>query len=231
MARGPVDSASGRPIIVIGAGGHARVLIDILRSQGRRILFATDNDAALSGSSVADVGVEGADERALEYRPDAVALVNAVGSVSRPTGRRRVFEQFLERGYRFDRVIHPTAILASSVELGEGVQVMAGAVIQPSVKIGANVLVNTQACIDHDCVIEAHVHISPGVTLSGGVHVHDTAHVGAGATVIQQIDIGSEAVVGAGAVVVRDVAAGTTVVGVPARMIRNDAPSSGRTSS
>lgn len=215
------DATADVPVILIGAGGHAGVLIEVLRQQGRHILFATDDDEGLHGSKVSGVQIEGPDARVLEVPPDSVRLINAVGSVTAPTRRRRVFEQFVERGYRFEQVIHPTAVLASSVELGEGAQVMAGAVIQPSAIIGPNVLVNTRACVDHDCVIEAHVHVAPGVTLSGGVHVHDTVHIGTGATVIQNIDIGREAVVGAGAVVVGDVSAGATVVGVPARRIRN----------
>jgi len=233
VSRHSVDGAAtaDAPVILIGAGGHARVLIEALRLQGRHILFATDDDEGLLGTSVSGVRIEGPDGRVLEVPPDSVGLVNAVGSVTAPIDRRRVFEQFVERGYRFEQIIHPTAVLASSVELGEGVQVMAGAVIQPSVIIGPNVLINTRACIDHDCVIEAHVHVAPGVTLSGGVHVHDTVHIGTGATVIQGIDIGREAVVGAGAVVVRDVAAGATVLGVPARRIRNDAADPGRATS
>jgi len=225
------DKTADVPVILIGAGGHAGVLIEALRLLGRNILFATDDDEGLHGNSVSGVRIAGSDGRVLEVPPDSVGLINAVGSVTAPTARRQVFEQFVERGYRFEQVIHPTAILASSVELGEGVQVMAGAVIQASTSIGPNVLINTLACVDHDCIIEAHVHVAPGVTLSGGVHVHDTVHIGTGATVIQSIDIGRQAVVGAGAVVVRDVAAGATVLGVPARRIRNDAPDTGRATS
>lgn len=216
------------PLILVGGGGHAGVLIEALRLQGRHILFATDNDEVLHGTKVSDIRIEGPDERVFDISADSVGLINAVGSVSTPIGRRRVFEQFVERGYRFERVIHPTAVVASSAELGEGVQVMAGAVIQPSAIIGPNVIINTRACVDHDCIIEAHVHVAPGVTLSGGVHVHDTVHIGAGATVIQRVDIGREAVVGAGAAVVRDIPAGTTVVGVPARPTSEDASRLGR---
>lgn len=225
------DATADVPVILIGAGGHAGVLIEALRLQGRHILFATDDDEALHGSKVSGVRIEGPDDRVLEFPPDSVALINAVGSVAAPIDRRRVFEGFVERRYRFEQVIHPTAVIASSVKLGEGVQVMAGAVIQPSTIIGPNVLINTRACVDHDCRIEAHVHVAPGVTLSGGVHVHDTVHIGTGATVIQGIDVGREAVVGAGAAVVRDVAAGATVLGVPARRIRNDAAGPGGTTS
>lgn len=222
------DATSDLPLILIGSGGHAGVLIEALRLRGRSILFATDGDEELHGNEVSGVRIEGTDERVLEVPPDSVGLINAVGSVTAPTGRRKVFEKFIERGYRFEQVIHPTAVIATSVELCEGVQVMAGAVIQPSVSIGSNTLINTGACVDHDCVIAAHVHVAPGVTLSGGVHVHDTVHIGTGATVIQGIDIGRKAVVGAGAVVVRNVATGATVVGIPARRIGNGAAYPGR---
>lgn len=233
MSRQPAgdDAPAQRPVILIGGGGHARVLIEALRLQGRQILFATDDDEGLHGGEVFGVRIEGPDGCVLEIPADSVGLVNAVGSVTAPIGRRRVFEQFVERGYRFEQVIHPTAVLASSAELGEGVQVMAGAVIQPSAIIGPNALINTRASVDHDCVIEAHVHVAPGVTLSGGVHVHDTVHVGTGATVIQGIDIGREAVVGAGAVVVRDVEAGAIVLGVPARSIHSAPADPGRATS
>lgn len=212
------------PLIVIGAGGHARVLIDALRRTNRHILFATDTDPALEGRDVFGVRVEGPDERVFDHDPNAVELVNGVGSVAAPTNRQRVFERFTERGYPFASVVHPNAVVAESVELAEGVQVMAGAVIQAGARIGPNCLVNTGVSIDHDAVIAAHVHVAPGATLSGGVTVGETTHVGAGAVIIQQVAIGRNAVVGAGAVVVRDVPDGVTVVGVPARPIGERRP-------
>jgi UDP-perosamine 4-acetyltransferase len=208
------------PVILIGAGGHARVLIDVLRRLDRGILFATEDDPELHGSDISGVPIRGADERILEHHPGSIGLVNAVGSVGRPSTRRRVFERFNDRGYRFESVIHPSAVVAASVELGEGVQVMAGAVIQPGVRIGTNVLVNTCASLDHDCVVAPHTHVAPGVTLSGGVRIGEAAHIGTGAVVIQGIEIGNGAIVGAGGVVVRNVPPGVTVVGVPAGPIR-----------
>lgn len=207
------------PVILIGAGGHARVLIDTLRRTNREILFATDSDPAVVGRNVLGVQVEGPDECVLDRQPQTVELVNAVGSVASLTRRQRVFERFTGRGYGFARVVHPSAVLSDSAELAEGVQVMAGAVIQPGARIGPNSLVNTGASVDHDVVIAAHVHVASGATLSGGVTVGQATHIGAGAVVIQQVTIGQSTVVGAGAVVIHDVADGMTVVGVPARPI------------
>src|SRR5690606_3976184 len=103
--------------------------------------------------------IRGGDEHVFSQDPDKVLLINAVGSVNRPVARQRVFETFHHKGYRFGTLIHPSAVISSSVTLGEGAQVMAGAIIQPAVTIGANSLINTRASVDHDCVIGSHVHI------------------------------------------------------------------------
>ena len=103
---------------------------------------------------------------------------------------------------------------------GEGVQLMAGAVIQPNVSIGENTLINTSASIDHDCQIGAHVHIAPGTVLSGNVCVQDETHIGTSATVIQNIKIGTKCTIGAGSVVVKNISDRTLAIGTPAREVR-----------
>jgi len=205
------------PVIVIGAGEHAKVLIDVLNLLGAQVLFVTDHDPARRGRTIGGVRVAGDDVLVHDHDPGAVLLVNAVGSVSRPTARRSVYLKLREQGYRFASVIHPRSIIAPSVRLGEAVQVMAGAVVQPDAVLGENALINSRASVDHDCVIGAHTHLAPGATLSGSVHVGHTSHLGTNATVIQGVRIGDEVIVGAGAVVVRDVPDGLTVVGVPAK--------------
>lgn len=204
------------PVIVLGAGGHAKVLVDALIACSTTIIGLTDSDASKAGLSLLGVKVIGEDDSVRRYSPSDVALVNGIGSVG-PTGARRaLFEKFKRLGYSFATVVHPSATIASSARVGEGAQVMAGSVIQPDCTIGVNTIINTHASIDHDCVIGAHVHVAPGVTLSGGVRVGDNVHIGCGSTVLQGITIGDNCIVGAGSVVLREVPGGSKMGGVPA---------------
>jgi sugar O-acyltransferase (sialic acid O-acetyltransferase NeuD family) len=203
-----------KPVILIGGGGHAKVLISTLILQGRRVLGFVDPKPSLP--SLLGIAHLGDDDMVFVYEPDQVLLVNGVGSTDSTVLRRTIYEKFRERQYIFETIIHPSAIIAPEVHIGNGVQVMAGAVVQPGSHLGANVIINTGAQVDHDCLIDAHAHIAPGVTLSGNVHVGIGAHIGTGACIIQHITINAASIVGAGAVVIRDVPAGVTVVGVPA---------------
>jgi UDP-perosamine 4-acetyltransferase len=207
------------PVLILGAGGHAKVAIEALLRASIPVLGITDPDASLLGRTVLGIPVVGGDDEVLRHRPDHVFLVNGLGSVGPAARRRELFERFRRAGYGFARVIHPSAIVASDVVVGEGAQVMAGAVIQPGTRIGCNAIVNTRASVDHDCEIGDHAHIAPGAVLSGSVRVGEGAHVGTGASVIQGIRIGAGSVVGAGAAVVRDVPERATVLGVPAREV------------
>lgn len=209
---------NGKPVIIIGAGGHAKVLAEALRKQGVKILGALDI-CPTSKDRVAELPIIGDDSAIRAYSCDAVELVNGVGSVGDTSRRADIFYKFKNMGYVFCSVIHPTAVVAENCILNEGVQIMAGAVINAGVTIDADTIINTGAIVDHECHIGRHAHISPGVVLSGGVQVDDCCHIGTGATVIQGINIGGHALVGAGAVVIRDVAAGAKVIGVPARSV------------
>ena len=208
---------SARPLILVGSGGHARVLLSTLRLLGARILGFVDPDK--TRAELLAVPYLGADD-AISSDPSQVLLVNGLGSVASIGNRLRVYESFRRRGYRFASVIHPSAIIAPEAELAEGVQIMAGAILQTGCVVEENCIINTGARVDHDCVIHAHAHVAPGAMLSGNVHVGPRSHVGVGATVIQGVHIGSDAIVGAGAVVLSDVPESCTVVGIPARPIQ-----------
>ncbi len=202
-----------QPIILLGAGGHARVLLDTLRCNGIEVLGYAGPEIA---SQAFDVEYLGGDECVQAFAVDEVALVNGVGNIG---ARQRLFDAFKARGYQFAQVIHPSAIVSTSASLGEGVQVMAGTVIQAGASLSENVIINTRASIDHDCCIGAHSHISVGAILAGDVRVGKRVLVGAGCTVIQRVGIADDCVAGAGAVVISDVAPGKTVVGVPAKEV------------
>lgn len=207
-----------KPVIIIGAGGHAKVLIDTLKLSGVEIIGILDALPETKGLSVFGVEVLGNDERLSAFDTGSIELVNAVGSVSQPVVRKQVFDMSKIRGFRFATVIHPSAVISPHTELAEGVQIMAGAVVQPGCRVGCNVIINTRASVDHDCVIEDHVHIAPGVTLSGGVVVGECTHIGTGATVIQGVTIGKECHIAAGAVVIRNTNEGDVVMGIPAKV-------------
>jgi UDP-perosamine 4-acetyltransferase len=206
------------PLIVIGSGGHARVLIEALQLRGVRILGALDRDPARRGQSVLGVPILGGDEVLAQHAPGQLKLVCGVGSVAPGSAREVIHQRWRDRGYEFEGVLHPSAVVARDVRLRDA-QVMAAVVIQPGVELGANVILNTACVIDHDCAIGDHAHISPGATLCGAVRIGRGAHVGAGATVVQGIEIGEGAFVYAGAVVTRAVPARIRVAGVPAREV------------
>lgn len=205
-----------KPVILLGAGGHAKVLLDILLEQNIEVVGIAEKDGADLSSDLYGVPVIGSDSDVQQYPPDKVELVNGIGSIGSTTLRQKVYEKFKRQGYCFPQVIHPSVVVSRRAELGEGVQIMAGAVVNIGARIRENAIINTNASVDHDCLIGAHVHIAPGVTLSGGVTVGDGSHIGTGASVVQGIEIGANVIVGAGAVVVNNVTAGRTVCGVPA---------------
>jgi sugar O-acyltransferase (sialic acid O-acetyltransferase NeuD family) len=206
-------STDVRPLVLLGAGGHARVLAALARAAGRPVLGVCDPTlAADAGSRWQDLDVLGDDGALDRLPPDRVALALGVGQLATGTLRERLYAAWRARGYDFPAVVHPAAWVAPGVVLGDGVQVMAGAVIQPGCAIGENSIVNTRAGVDHDCRIGRDVHVAPGATLCGTVTVEDGAFIGAGATVIQGLRIGARAVVGAGVTLVRDLAPATTVV-------------------
>jgi sugar O-acyltransferase (sialic acid O-acetyltransferase NeuD family) len=211
------EHALSLPVIVIGGGGHAKVLVSTLLLQHRRVLGFVDVKPFLP--PLLGIAHLGDDSVVFHHPPDRVRLVNGVGSIDSTVLRRTVYEKFRERQYVFETVIHPSAVIARDVHIEEGVQVMAGGVVQPGSRLGTNVIINTGARVDHDCSIDAHAHIAPGVTLSGDVHIGKGAHIGTGATIIQGVEVGAASIVGAGAVVVDDVPSGVTVVGVPARLV------------
>jgi sugar O-acyltransferase (sialic acid O-acetyltransferase NeuD family) len=199
------------PVVIVGAGGHARVLIDALRIAGRQILGVVD-PKLLVGAGPFGLKVLGGDDAIDQYRPDQIELVNGVGGIGSTERRHDVYRRFSARGFRFADVVHRSAVVSEFSELGEGVHVMAGCVIQCGTAIGANTIVNTRASVDHDCKIGQSVHIAPGATLSGAVTVGDGTHIGTGACVIQGISIGRDCLVAAGAVVYRDLADGKRLV-------------------
>lgn len=208
------------PVIIVGSGGHSRVLIDALLLQSIKIIGFTDSDTRITAKIIQGIHYLGDDLVIEKYLASDIQLVNGVGSIGSALQRKQIYDRFKEKGYSFASVIHPSAIISRETELDEGVQIMAGAIIQAGCRIGKNTIINTKASVDHDCVIDKHVHIAPGATLSGGVNIEECVHIGTGAIIIQRRNVFRHSIVGAGAVVVKDVPANCTVYGVPAKEVK-----------
>jgi UDP-perosamine 4-acetyltransferase len=209
-------------ILIIGSGGHARVLADVLLMRNDRYILCgfIDRNENVWGNLIYGVPVLGSDDLVKEYSADEVSLVNGIGSVGDTARRREIFDLFRGMGFSFRSVISGFSHVSRFATLGEGVQVMPGAVVQAGCEIGDDVIINSRASVDHDCVISPHSHVAPGVTMSGSVAVGDSAHIGSGATIIQGVRIGERALVAVGAVVISDVPDGVCVAGVPAKPMR-----------
>lgn len=207
------------PVIVLGAGGHAKVLINALQLCSVEILGITDPDSKLIGQNVLGVPIIGTDDELKNHSAVKIQLINGLGSVGLPMARCRLFDECKKLGFSFASVVHPSAVVANDVEIGEGTQIMAGVVVQPGVCLGDNVIINTSASVDHDCRIGNHAHIAPGVTLSGDVHVGIGTHIGTGASVVQGVSIGDATLLGAGSVVLKDIPVGVKAYGCPAKVV------------
>jgi len=213
-----VGDVARAKLMIWGASGHARVVCDIARLEGRFDVrgFLDDVNPERDGESFCGLPVHGGAGRLDELR--SMGITHFVIAFGDNGARLRLAETVLEQRFALATARHPRATVALDVELGEGAVVAAGAVINPNSHVGRAVIVNTGATVDHDCALGDAVHIGPGAHLAGSVTVERGAFVGTGAVVIPGVHIGRDAIVGAGSVVVRNVDEGTVVYGNPARV-------------
>lgn len=212
--------------LVWGAGGHGKVIADVLRACGHRVVGYVD--ASSEPGRVVEPGgarivmseeaflAQIRESPELPFGADAVAL--AIGDNSLRFKRSMDAEHLY-----LPPLVHPAAVVSPSVRLGRGAAILPGAVVNAHAELGAAVIVNTNAVVEHDCVVDDCAHISPGAVLAGGVRVGRRSWIGAGAVVSNGVTIGADVVVGAGAVVIRDLPDGVTAVGVPARVVKGPA--------
>ena len=202
-------------LLVVGGGGHAKVVIDTLRCLGEHeIVGCTESDSARKGQDFAGIPIL-VDDSVWEG-----CLADGVRCMSLGVGdnRRRcnVGEAARRAGFHLPALVHPHAWVSPSAKLGGGVIVMAGAVIQAEAEIGDDVIINTGATVDHDCVVGSGAHIAPGVHLCGNVLIGVGALMGVGCCVVPGAEVGEWAIVGAGSTVIDPVPPGLTFVGTPA---------------
>lgn len=213
-------SALSSRVLILGAGGHGRVVLDILQQSGHSdVAGFLDNNVEIHGRRIDGVPVLGgiADVARLAAEHDARSIVIAIGD----NGVRRGLARSIRRlGLELVNAIHPSATIAASATLGRNVVAAAGVVVCAHCQIGDSVILNTGCIVDHQTMVGEGAHICPGVRVAGRVKIESGAFLGIGSTVIPKVIIGCEAVVGAGAVVIGDVDAMSTVVGVPARAVK-----------
>lgn len=193
-------------MVLYGASGHAKVVIDILEAMGKPIDYVVDDDVNVS--------------EILGYRVEHGCkvfeeVIIAVGSCQQ---RKKIAESITSEQYSV--AIHPSAIISPRAQIGDGTVVMQGAIVQSCATIGRHCIVNTGASVGHDVKLADFVHVAPRATITGNVEVGECAWIGAGAVIRQGITIGANSTIGAGAVVVKDVPEGVTVVGNPARELK-----------
>jgi len=209
----PAESQSltekkAQPIVLIGGGGHASVVAEVLLQQGKEII------AVVSPASIAKRDVFSAiehitsDSEIARFPPREVKLVNGIGFMPKTVTRQRINYYFLALGYQFDTVVAPTAVVSSYATLEPGSQILAGAVVQTGARIGAHSIINSKALVEHDCEIGEYNHIAPSATICGEVKTQTNVFVGAGAIVTPNVTIGENAIVGAGCCVTKSIDAG-----------------------
>jgi sugar O-acyltransferase (sialic acid O-acetyltransferase NeuD family) len=218
LEKGTVPQVKSR-IVVLGAGGHAKVVVDALMMRASvksqyEVVGLLDDREEISHQTVLGFPVLGTLNDLPTIPHDGIIVAIGDNKV-----RKRLFEELTGRGERLITVVHPHAKVAPSVHVGPGSVILAGVVVNAGAKIGSNVILNTACTIDHDCLVESHAHICPGAHLGGTVSIGRGAFIGIGSTVIHSLSVGDWATVGGGAVVIRTVGEKEVVVGSPARPI------------
>lgn len=203
-------------VAVVGGGGHAKVVIDLLRAGGHDVVACLD--APLVGQRINGVPVLGGED---EYLPrlQAEGVNDVFVALGENRLRRKVVARIQQLGMRFVSAIGRSAVLSPSAKIGVGCAIMEGAIVNADAIIGDFAIINTNASVDHDCVVENFCHVAPGSVLAGCVRLGEGVFLGAGSRVIPGINIAAGIIVGAGAAVVRDIEDAGVWVGVPARQI------------
>ena len=196
------NNNNSKPIVIIGAGGHACTIADYLIQSGKKILGFTDQ--IKSDFVYENLKIIGVDETILNYKKQEIDLAMGLGITHKNENRKEKIKWFEQRGYNFINIISPTSIVSSNVRLGKGVQISSGTIIQTNVKIDHDSIINTNSSIDHDSVIGANCHIAPGATVCGHVVIHDNVFIGAGSIIVNGIKIGKNSFIPAGSVITKD---------------------------
>lgn len=212
-------------VIILGAGGHGKVIACALQARGTEVVGFVDDRASELSAEVMQIPVLGPMAWLLTEVSSRQAFRIALG-IGDNVQRHALSVQLAQAGYALATVTHPAAIIAPSAELKEGTVVLAGAVINAEARVGRGVIVNTGAIVEHDTHVGDFAHLSPNAALGGGARVGAFAHLGIGSIVLPRVSIGDGTILGAGGVAHRDLPPDVTAVGVPARIISSHNPPS-----
>lgn len=193
-------------IVLIGGGGHAQVLLEIMEQTGLEPYAYLSPHKSISNTTLFDSMYHwDSDDDMLKLQPDDYILVNAIGSMPGECLRSKLGAKFSAAGFEFMTLISPMATVSKYAKLGSGVQILPSAVIQSGCSIGHNCIINTAAIIEHDSDIGERCHIAPGAVLCGGISLGENVHIGSNATVIQNIKISRDSIIGAGVTINKDI--------------------------
>jgi sugar O-acyltransferase (sialic acid O-acetyltransferase NeuD family) len=204
-------------IVVIGGGGHAKVLISVLKKLRYAVRGYTDRE---NRGYILGVPYLGKDVVLGEVLEKCTTAVVGMGKIDTSPARLGMQIELVALGFHFPAICSPHSVVNDEVSLGAGTAVFDGAVISSGAQIGRACIINTSSTVEHDCRIGDNVHVAPGATLGGGVSLGDNCMIGTGTNVIQSISICANCLIGAGATVIRDVSVPGTYAGNPARKIR-----------
>jgi len=215
-------------ILIYGAGGHGKLVADVLLARNELLEGFVDDNPATSGSTI--LGLNVFTTEWLWQQPDQrdISIVLGVGN---NRARKAIAERCRSAGMEILTVIHPTAVIAASAHIGEGAAIMAAVVVNPEAKIGTGVILNSGAVVEHDVVLGEYSHVSTNVAMGGNARLGDYSMLGVGAAMKPGARVGADTIVGAGSVVVQDIPGGVVAVGVPARVIRSLAAENPKTMS
>lgn len=204
-------------VVVFGAGGHAKVVVDAIEREGRfEVAFLADAAPELIGKTVLGYPVRTEEDG---FAAPSFGIGLAIIAIGRNAVRARIAGAARRMGMNLVTVIHPAAIVAPSALIGAGTLVMPGSVVNADARVGENVIVNTGAVVEHDCVVGDNAHIAPNATLCGGVQIGAGSIVGANATVLIGLNVGANTTIGAGSTVIGHIPDGVTAVGSPCRIL------------
>lgn len=206
--------------VIIGAGGHAKIVIDTAEKNGFDVIGVTDEKLEI-GSNCLGCCVLGKDEILEQiYSSDLKTAFMGIGHVGYSTLRNNLYEKIKTMGYVFPKLIHPSAYIGMDVLIGKGSLVCPNAVINVETIIGELCIINSAAVVEHEVSVEDGVHIAPHATILGQAYIKRNSFIGAGSVVLQGVCVGANCIIGAGSVVLTDVPDNCVAVGVPAKIVK-----------